>query len=59
VREPASRELGFMPSFRDALDDAQLAELAAYLRQRYAPGQPPWRDLEAASARVRGSPSSH
>ena len=55
VREPASRELGFMPSFREALDDAQVARLAAYLRERFAPGQPAWRDLESASARLRAS----
>ena len=59
VREPASRELGFMPAFRDALDDAQVARLAAYLRARFAPGQPAWRELEAASARVRARPSGH
>jgi nicotinate dehydrogenase subunit B len=57
VREPASRELGFMPAFRDALDDAQLARLAAYMRTRFAPGQPAWRDLEATSARLRAHPS--
>jgi len=59
IREPASRELGFMPAYRDALDDTQLAQLAAYLRQRFAPGQPAWRDLDAAVARVRATPSSH
>ncbi|MES1264265.1 MAG: cytochrome c, partial [Variovorax sp.] len=59
IREPATRELGFMPAYRDALDDAQVAQLAAYLRQRFAPGQPAWRDLEAAAARVRATPSSH
>lgn len=58
VREPASRELGFMPAFRDALDDAQVARLAAYMRARFAPGQPAWRDLEATSARLRAHPSS-
>jgi nicotinate dehydrogenase subunit B len=58
VREPASRELGFMPAFRDALDDAQVARLAAYMRARFAPGQPAWRDLEAASARLRTPPGS-
>jgi nicotinate dehydrogenase subunit B len=53
VREPASSELGFMPAYRDAFDDAQLAQLAGYLRARFAPDKPAWRDLEAASARVR------
>jgi len=59
VREPASPELGFMPAYRDAFDDAQVAQLAAYLRQRFAPDRPAWPDLEEASARVRASPSSH
>jgi nicotinate dehydrogenase subunit B len=59
VQDPASHAQGFMPPYRDAFDDAQLAQLAAYLRQRFAPGQPAWRDLEAASARVRATPSSH
>ncbi|HWI10192.1 MAG TPA: molybdopterin cofactor-binding domain-containing protein, partial [Burkholderiaceae bacterium] len=58
VREPASRELGFMPAFRDAFDDAQLAQLAAHLRERFAPDKPAWLDLEAASARVRAAPSA-
>lgn len=53
VREPASRELGFMPAFRDALDDAQVARLAAYMRARFAPDQPAWQGLEAASRRLR------
>jgi nicotinate dehydrogenase subunit B len=53
IREPATPEIGFMPAFRHSLDDAQLAQLAAYLRQRYAPDRPAWRDLEAASARLR------
>lgn len=57
VREPATREIGFMPAFRDALSDRQVASLAAYLRSRFAPGKPPWPDLEAAAARVRAHPT--
>jgi nicotinate dehydrogenase subunit B len=48
-----------MPAFDQAFDDAQVAQLAAYMRQRFAPEQPAWPDLPAASARVRASPSSH
>ena len=55
IREPASQDIGFMPAFRHSLDDAQMAQLAAYLRQRYAPDQPAWRDLAATSARVRAA----
>jgi nicotinate dehydrogenase subunit B len=44
---------GAMPAFRHALDDHQIADLTAYARQRFAPEQPPWHDLEAAIARIR------
>ncbi|RYY67135.1 MAG: cytochrome c, partial [Comamonadaceae bacterium] len=53
LREPATKDIGFMPAFRDALDDAQIAQLAGYMRARFAPGEPPWRDLPSAVARVR------
>ncbi|HWH83923.1 MAG TPA: cytochrome c, partial [Burkholderiaceae bacterium] len=53
IREPASPEVGFMPAFGAAFDDAQLALLTAYLRQRFAPERPAWRDLDAALARTR------
>ena len=55
IREPATRDIGFMPAFRDHLDDAQIAQLAGYMRQRFAPDKPAWRELEAASARVRAA----
>jgi nicotinate dehydrogenase subunit B len=55
VREPAGRDIGFMPAFKYALNDAQVAELAGYMRQRFAPGKPPWRDVAAAVARARES----
>ena len=57
VREPATRELGFMPAFRDSLNDRQIAELAAYMRQRFAADKPPWAALEASAARLRASPT--
>ncbi|WP_175716885.1 cytochrome c [Burkholderia anthina] len=53
IDQPATAQLGYMPGFRDAFDDRQMAELAAYIRARYAPGQPAWRNLEEASARIR------
>ncbi|MBB6557551.1 nicotinate dehydrogenase subunit B [Acidovorax soli] len=57
IREPASRELGFMPGFGNALSDAQITELAGYMRQRYAPGRPAWTDVPEALARVRAGPA--
>ncbi|MFO1328328.1 MAG: molybdopterin cofactor-binding domain-containing protein [Rubrivivax sp.] len=56
IQRPATRDIGFMPGFRHALDDRQLAELAAWLRRRYAPGLPAWGDaaaLRGVVARVR------
>jgi nicotinate dehydrogenase subunit B len=53
VREPVSPAIGFMPAFRHSLNDAQIAELAAYMRSRYAPGQAAWDELPAAVSRLR------
>ncbi|MGJ7582030.1 molybdopterin cofactor-binding domain-containing protein [Variovorax sp. RHLX14] len=54
VRAPATKGIGFMPAFRDALDDAQIAELAGYMRARFAPQAAPWPELAKDVARVRG-----
>ncbi len=55
IQEPAGYDIGFMPAFKYSLSDAQIAELAGYMRQRYAPGKAAWRDLPDAVARVRRS----
>ncbi|MBL8349481.1 MAG: cytochrome c, partial [Burkholderiaceae bacterium] len=55
IQQPAFVAIGHMPAFRDALDDRQIAELAAWMRQRFAPGQPPWAELPAAVARLRAA----
>jgi nicotinate dehydrogenase subunit B len=53
IAHPATRDLGFMPAFRHALNDRQIAELAAYMRERFAPSKPAWNGLEAEVARIR------
>ena len=53
IREPATRELGFMPAFRHSVDDRQVAELAAWLRRRHAPDLPAWSGLAEAVAAAR------
>lgn len=53
IDQPATEALGYMPGFRDAFDDRQIAELASYIRARYAPNQLAWRDLDTAAARAR------
>ena len=55
VREPLSKRSGFMPGFRDHLDDAQIARLVAYLRERFAPERAAWSGLEESVARVRAA----
>ena len=53
IQQPAFVAIGHMPAFGHALDDRQLVELAAWMRQRYAPQRPAWPDLPAAVARAR------
>lgn len=59
LREPATPDIAFMPSFKHSLGNREIAQIAAHMRQRYAPQQAPWQDLEAAVARVRQQHSSH
>ena len=61
IQRPATRDIAFMPGFRHALDDAQLADLALWLRRRYAPDHPAWPGPQAMRervAQVRGAPRS-
>lgn len=55
IQSPAHGELGYMPGFADSLDDRQVAELAAYLRARFAPDKPAWQDLDATVQRLRAA----
>jgi len=36
--------------------NGQIAELAGYMRARFAPREPAWPDLQAEVARVRAAP---
>ena len=45
--------LGNMPGFADSFSDSQVVTVAAYLRARFAPDQPPWQDIESSIATVR------
>lgn len=53
IQETASAEMGFMPAFRDNLTDAQVAQIAAYMRQVYAPDKAAWSNIEKTVARLR------
>jgi nicotinate dehydrogenase subunit B len=54
IQTPPSGDLGYMPGFKDSLDDEQLAALVSYLRQQFAPDKPAWSDIRATIGRVRG-----
>ncbi len=55
LMDPALPDLGTMPAFGRVYSDRQVVELLGYLRARFAPGAPPWTDLDATVARVRAS----
>lgn len=59
IDKPATDALGYMPGFSASLSDKQVADIAAWLRQRYAPNEPAWRDLTQKVAQVRANPGSH
>lgn len=53
IQTPANDELGYMPGFKDALDDRQIVDLIGYLRERHAPGKDPWPDPTNTISRLR------
>ncbi len=55
VRSTPGPDVGFMPAFRDALDDAQLVDLVRWMRRRFAPDARPWTDVASAVARARAA----
>jgi nicotinate dehydrogenase subunit B len=55
ITTPAFSDLGYMPGFKDSLNDAQVAELVTFLRGQFAPDKPAWSDVGSAVARIRAS----
>ncbi|CAN5399350.1 molybdopterin-dependent oxidoreductase [soil metagenome] len=55
IEQPVSSDLGYMPAFKNSLNDRQVAELVSYLRQQFAPDKTPWIDIASSVARVRQS----
>jgi nicotinate dehydrogenase subunit B len=53
IARPASSDLGYMPAFKDNMNDTQIAELVSFLRQQFAPDKPAWTEVYAAVGRVR------
>ncbi|MGV3549538.1 molybdopterin cofactor-binding domain-containing protein [Rhizobium sp.] len=48
-------EVMSMPAFRQSFSDRQLADLAAYVRARFAPDKAAWSGLKEAAGRARGA----
>lgn len=42
-----------MPGLAGSLTDGQIADLAAYVRSRFAPDRPAWADPAATTRRLR------
>ena len=58
IQEPANGDLGYMPGFKDSLDERQMGQLIRYLRARFAPAQPAWTMLGERLSRLRATPPS-
>jgi nicotinate dehydrogenase subunit B len=59
IENPATPDLGYMPGFKDSLSDTQISDLAAYLRNRFAPNEPHWAGLPEKVAHLRANPGTH
>lgn len=55
IQEPADDALGYMPGFRDSLDDRQIADLLGYLRARFAPEEKAWPQDTETVRRLRAT----
>jgi nicotinate dehydrogenase subunit B len=53
IAAPADPALGYMPGFAQSFSDAQVAELADYVRAQFAPDKAPWADTLERSRHLR------
>lgn len=56
IDHPALPNLGYMPGFKDSMNDQQLEDLLVYMRQRFAPDKPEWKDLPEKIKSLRETP---
>jgi nicotinate dehydrogenase subunit B len=54
-----SSEVMSMPAYRGSLNDSQIADLAQYLRARFAPDKSAWSELRGSAAAARAATLSH
>jgi nicotinate dehydrogenase subunit B len=55
----ADLEIMSMPGFAESLSDRQIADLAAYVRARFAPGEAPWDGVREAVSKARAAVAGH
>jgi nicotinate dehydrogenase subunit B len=53
ITAPVSSDLGYMPPFKDSLNDDQLTELVTFLRRQFAPERPAWTRVRATVGQAR------
>ena len=53
IAKPAASDLGYMPGFKDSMNDDQIAALVGYLRRQFAPEKPGWTGVRAAVSQAR------
>jgi nicotinate dehydrogenase subunit B len=53
ISSPVSSDLGYMPAFKNSLDDEQVVELVSYLRQKFAPEKQAWIGVPETVRRIR------
>ncbi|WP_213881292.1 molybdopterin cofactor-binding domain-containing protein [Pseudomonas sp. dw_358] len=59
INDPATRDLGYMPAFKDSLSDTQVSDLVAYLRSNFAADKAAWPSVEKQVAWLRANPGGH
>ena len=53
ISNPAASELGYMPAFRNSLNDDQITDLVAYMRAVFAKEKPAWQNLKERVQQLR------
>lgn len=53
ITRPSAPGLGNMPAFKNSFNDQQMKDLVQYVRKRYAPNEPAWKNVEQNIQAVR------
>ncbi len=53
IADPALNTMGYMPGFKDSMNDEQMVRLVEYMRFRFAPDKAAWGDVPAKVREIR------